>query len=697
MTYGKHQIEFFKNSGYLQEGETLEERIEDIVRVVRTYEHQYMEGLSEIIKEMLYKRELSPSTPQWSNLGRKKVEGSNSQALPASCNIVSVGDSIADIYGAYGEIAMLSKLGAGVGVNWINVSETGTKLGHNFYSNNKLDWVEDGVRVSQKVSQGVRRGYSVPFISIMDKSFYDIMKRADKTNPNPHDPLVDNNIGIILPPGFMEDMKTNKEAQKRFILVMQQRKMKGKIYLMDMDNSNKNTSPVYGKLGQVVDSTNICCVSGDTKILTDKGHQEIGPLEGKKVNVWNGEEYSKVLVEDTGKNRELWRVEFSNQMHIDATDNHKFFIEGKGKISTMELEVGDKVEPYLLPSYPSRMSNVRVESISKLEGLHDTFCFNEPKLGKGVFNGVLTGQSEVLTPSYDDKTFVCVLASLNLQFWDELKANPQKIKAAFMFLDICVSEYIRLTEGIPFMEKSRRSALEKRDLGLGTLGYHDLLQSKGFAFGDMGSRMLNKEIYKTIREIGEEYTKEIGEKIGSPKMCQEAGMTRRNVSLMMVAPNKSTSFTAGETSMGIEPFMSNYFVHDLSAIHKVFKNPHLEKLLEDKEMNTVDVWNDISKHQGSVQHLDFLSGEEKEVFKTATEISPKDMIDLAADRQKYIDMGQSFNLFDRPGYTIQDVYDIHKYGIEKGIKTFYYYYPSGHASISRDSGESWDSCVACAD
>ena len=561
--YGKHQLEFFNNSGYLQKGETLEDRIEDIVRVVRTYEHQYMDGLSEIIKEMLYKRELSPSTPQWSNLGRKKVEGSNSQALPASCNIVSVGDSIADIYGAYGEIAMLSKLGAGVGVNWINVSETGTKLGPNFYSNNKLDWVEDGVRVSQKVSQGVRRGYSVPFISIMDKSFYDIMKRADKTNPNPHDPLVDNNIGIILPPGFMEDMKTNKEAQKRFILIMQQRKMKGKIYLMDMDNSNKNTSPVYGKLGHVVDSTNIC--------------------------------------------------------------------------------------------------------------------------------------SEVLTPSYDDKTFVCVLASLNLQFWDELKANPQKIKAAFMFLDICVSEYIRLTEGIPFMEKSRRSAMEKRDIGLGTLGLHDLLQSKGFAFGDMGSRMLNKEIYSTIREIGEEYTKEIGEKLGSPKMCQEAGMTRRNVSLMMVAPNKSTSFTAGETSMGIEPFMSNYFVHDLSAIHKVFKNPHLEKLLEEKGMNTVDVWNDISKHQGSVQHLDFLSKEEKEVFKTATEISPKDMIDLAADRQKYIDMGQSFNLFDRPGYTIQDVYNIHKYGFEKGIKTFYYYYPSGHASISRDSGESWDDCVACAD
>lgn len=213
----------------------------------------------------------------------------------------------------------------------------------------------------------------------------------------------------------------------------------------------------------------------------------------------------------------------------------------------------------------------------------------------------------------------------------------------------------------------------------------------------MGSRMLNKEIYKTIREVGEEYTKEVGEKLGSPAMCKESGLIRRNVSLMMVAPNKSTSFTAGETSMGIEPFMSNFFVHDLSAIHKVFKNPHLEKLLEARGKNTVDVWNDISAHQGSVAHVEFLSKEEKDLFKTAAEISPKDMIDLAADRQKYIDMGQSLNLFDRVGYTIQDVYNIHKYGLDKGIKTFYYYYPSGHAAISRDSGEPWDSCVACAD
>src|SRR5699024_2165686 len=452
----KDQIRFFENKGYLEEGETLEQRIDAIVKTIQKYETQYSEGLGERIRGYINNQILIPSTPQWSNLGRERSKEDNTQPLPCSCNIITVGNSIADIYYTYGETAMLSKLGAGVGVDWSNVDETGTKIKNNFYTNDKLDWIEDGVRVTKKVSQnGVRRGYSVPFISIMDKSFYDIMKRADKVNPDKSDPLVTNNIGITLPSGFWELLKTNDEAKKRFLMVLQQRQAKGKIYLLDVDNCNKHQSPVYKKLGHKVVATNIC--------------------------------------------------------------------------------------------------------------------------------------SEALTPYYNDKTFACILSSLNLVHWDTIKANPQIIKDAFMFLDINTEEYIRLTEGVPFMDKVNRSAREKRDIGLGCLGFSELLQIKGFAYGDMGSRMLNKEVFSTIRKYGEEYTKEIGEKLGSPTMCKEAGMVRRNVSLMMVAPNKTTAFLAGETSGGIEPFISNYFVHDLAGIHKVFKNPHLERLLESKGKNTVDV------------------------------------------------------------------------------------------------------------
>jgi ribonucleoside-diphosphate reductase alpha chain len=560
--FGTEQIEFLKNKNYLKKGETLQDRINDIVEVVRTYEPMYSEGLADRIKDSIEQQILSPSTPQWANIGRPAR--ANSTDLPCSCNIITVPDSIAGIYYSIGETAMLSKLGAGVGTDFSGVSDKGTYLDEGFHSNSKLDWIEDTVRTSQKVSQGAtRRGYSVPFVSIDDTEFYDLLKRAHKTNPDKNDPFVDNNVGIILPKGFRERVSNGDgEARKRFLTVLQLRQADGKIYLLDVENCNKNQSPVYEKLGHLVSATNIC--------------------------------------------------------------------------------------------------------------------------------------TEAITPKYNDKTFACVLSSLNLVHWDKIKANPQIIKDAIMFLDIIVEEYIRLTDGVAFLDKARRSAIEKRDIGLGTLGFHEYIQSKGCAYGDLKSRKLNKEIYSTLRKYAEEATQEMAEKLGSPKMCEDAGLVRRNVSLMMVAPNKSTSFICGNTSLGIEPFRSNYFIKALAGIQSVFKNKYLEALLEEKGQNTNEVWESIMSNLGSVKHLEFLTDEEKSIFKTASEISPKDMIDLAADRQEFIDMGQSLNLFNRPNYTIKDIYDMHKYAFDSGIKTLYYFYPQAHAAFEQN-GDSWDTCESCAD
>jgi ribonucleoside-diphosphate reductase alpha chain len=560
--FGVEQIEFLKTKSYLKKGETLEDRINDIYNVVKKHEHKYSEGLADRIKDMIERQILSPSTPQWANIGRPAR--ANSTDLPCSCNIITVPDSIAGIYYSIGETAMLSKLGAGVGSDFSGVSDKGTYLDEGFYSNSKLDWIEDLVRASQKVSQGAtRRGYSVPFISIDDSEFYDLLKRVHKTNSDKKDPFVDNNVGIILPKGFRERIANKDiEARKRFLYVLQLRQADGKIYLLDVENCNKNQSPVYEKLGHLVSATNIC--------------------------------------------------------------------------------------------------------------------------------------TEAITPKYNDKTFACVLSSMNLVHWDIIKENPQMIKDAFMFLDITVEEYIELTEGVAFLEKARRSAIEKRDIGLGTLGFHEYIQSKGCAYGDIESMRLNKEIYSTIRKYGEEITAEMGENLGSPKMCEDAGMIRRNVSLMMIAPNKSTSFICGNTSLGIEPFRSNYFVKALAGIQSVYKNKELEKILVDKGKNTTETWESIMNNIGSVQHLDFLSDEEKMIFRTASEISPKDIIMLAAGRQKYIDMGQSINLFNRPNYTIQDIYNIHMFAFENDIKTLYYFYPQAHAAFEQQ-GEQWDACAACSD
>jgi ribonucleoside-diphosphate reductase alpha chain len=165
---------------------------------------------------------------------------------------------------------------------------------------------------------------------------------------------------------------------------------------------------------------------------------------------------------------------------------------------------------------------------------------------------------------------------------------------------------------------------------------------------------------------------------------------------MMVAPNKSTSFICGSTSLGIEPFFSNYFVKSLAGIQTTFKNKDLHKLLVEKGMDTVDVWDSILNNLGSVQHLSFLTKNEKAIYKTFSEVSPKDIIDLAADRQIYIDMAQSINLCNRPNYTKKDIYEIHKYAWERGLKTLYYYFPQAHAALEKD-GAKWNSCESCAD
>lgn len=557
------QLKFLREGQYIEKNETPQQRFNDIVEKIREYEHLYSEGLADRMAYMLDKNIFSLSTPSLANFGRKIKESSNTQDLPASCNIITVGDSIADIGYSNAEVKMISKLGGGIGSNYKRVSQKGTKLAEGFYSNSKLDWIEDDVRAAQKVSQGAkRRGYDTPFIEIMDEDFYGLMKRVDKSNPDKSDPLINNTVGIILPEGFREKLKTDPEAKKRYVAVLKARQKTGKVYMMDVDNSNKNSSPAYKKLGLKVESTNICC--------------------------------------------------------------------------------------------------------------------------------------EFLQPLFDDMTSVCVIGAFNLNHWDEIKENPQMVKDGFMFLDIMNEEYIKLTEGVPFMEKARRAAINKRDIGLGVLGFHEMLQKRGFAFGDMYSRAINKEIFKYLRKLGEEVTVEMAEKLGSAPICKEADMVRRNASLMMVAPNKSTSFISGITSGGIEPFMSNIFVKSLAKIQHVFKNPHLEKLLKEKDKNTDEVWDSIMDNNGSVLHLDFLSKQEKDVFRTFAEISPKDIIDLASDRQIEVDMGQSLNLVFRKNYTLQDIASIHKYAWDKGIKTLYYAYSSAHAALEKD-GASWDSCISCAD
>jgi ribonucleoside-diphosphate reductase alpha chain len=277
--------------------------------------------------------------------------------------------------------------------------------------------------------------------------------------------------------------------------------------------------------------------------------------------------------------------------------------------------------------------------------------------------------TEIMLPNNEDESFVCDLSSMNLERWEEWK-DTDAVETMIYFLDAVMSEFIEKTKGMKFMDAPRNFAIRHRALGLGVLGWHSLLQSKMIAFESMEAKLLNTTIWKIIREKADKATVELAQLIGEPLLLK--GYGRRNTTTLAVAPTTSSSFILGQVSPSIEPNNSNYYVKDLAKGKFSYKNPYLKKLLKEKNKNDDEVWMDILKHSGSVQHLDFLTQEEKDVFKTFEETSQKEIIIQAASRQKYIDQGQSLNMLIPAGTPPKAVNELIIFAHEMGIKSLYY-------------------------
>lgn len=326
---------------------------------------------------------------------------------------------------------------------------------------------------------------------------------------------------------------------------------------------------------------------------------------------------------------------------------------------------------------------VTVVSIEEVEGEHDTFCCHEPKRNKVMFNGVMTGNCmEISLPSSADESFVCCLMSMNLLHYDQWK-DTDAVKTAVYFLDAVMSEFIEKAKVIPKMEKAVRFAERHRALGLGVLGWHSYLQSKMIPFDGFEAMMKNAEIFKHIREESYQGSKELAELLGEPELLK--GYGRRNTTLMAVAPTKSSSFILGQVSQGVEPIKANLFIKDTAKVKTVFKNPFLEKLLIERDKDTPEVWESINKAGGSVAHLDFLTPREKDVFKTFEEINQMSIIQQAAQRQQFIDQGQSINLSIHPDTPLKDINALYLQAMELGVKGIYYQFSKSAAqSFNRE-------------
>jgi len=302
--------------------------------------------------------------------------------------------------------------------------------------------------------------------------------------------------------------------------------------------------------------------------------------------------------------------------------------------------------------------------------------------------------SEIMLSNSEEESFVCDLSSMNLEKWDDWK-DTDAVETMVYFLDAVMSEFIEKTAGIRFMEAPRKFAISQRALGVGVLGWHSLLQSKMIGFESMEAKMLNNQIWSFIRKKADMATTELAEIFGSAPIYNNSNKLeyfRRNVTTLAVAPTTSSSFILGQVSPSIEPLNSNYFVKDLAKGKFTYRNPYLKRLLKEKGKDDDETWKSVLVKGGSVQHLDFLNEDEKNVFKTFGEISQKEIIIQAAQRQKYIDQGQSLNVMIPPTTKPKEVNELMIFAWEQGIKSLYY---QRSANPAQELARSILTCKSC--
>jgi ribonucleoside-diphosphate reductase alpha chain len=279
--------------------------------------------------------------------------------------------------------------------------------------------------------------------------------------------------------------------------------------------------------------------------------------------------------------------------------------------------------------------------------------------------------SEIILPTNEERTAVCCLSSLNLENYDEWKDNSLFLKDVAEMLDNVLNYFIANAPND--IARAKYSAERERSIGIGALGFHAYLQRNGIPFEGVMAKVANNRIFKNIREKLNVANLELGKERGEAPDAIGTGF--RFSHLMAIAPNASSSIIMGNTSPSIEPYRANAYRQDTLSGSFLNKNRWLDKILKEKlqdENEYNDVWSSIIANDGSVQHLDILDEATKDVFKTSMEIDQRWVIDLASDRQQYIDQAQSLNLFFRPDAHIKYIHAIHFMAWKKGLKTLYY-------------------------
>lgn len=669
-------------------------------------------------REIMYKKFVrnvvlgwqSFSSPIWANMGTSK-------GLNISCFGVAPEDNMISITDKLGEVINQTKLGGGTSGYFGNLRGRGTPITDNGKSSGAVSFMGLFDKVMDTVSQGsTRRGAFAAYIDIDHPDIDEFLNIKDVGNP-----IQNLFFAVCVPDYWMQDMIDGDNNKREvWAKVLKARKNKGLPYIFFSDTINKNKPEIYKERKSTIYASNLCVA--DFTPLTYKVNEfdeeikcdKIKDIGHNKVYVWNGKRWSLSRISKTGENKKLIKVEYvikkyvwrkgfveTAKDYIYVTPEHKFYVQRdkkRTKIETKDLVVGDITEKW--NSYDSLIKCYgEITGISEVEELYDTYCLREPKRSKVCFgsfdNMLLTGNcSEIALPSSEDESFVCCLASMNVEKYDEWK-DTDAVRVATWFLDAVMEEFIRKTENLRYMEASHRFAKRHRALGIGVMGYHSYLQKNMIPFESWEAKRINVNIFKQIFEQSQAASKEMGDRFGYAPIFDEedfAGEKFRNTTTCSVAPTTSSAAILGQASPGIEPFMSNYFKAGLAKGNFMRTNKYLKKLLQEKGLDTEEVWRSIQLNHGSVQHLEGLSEQEKNVFKTFKEISPLEIIQQAASRQKFIDQSQSLNLMIPNELELKEVNKLIIDAWKMGVKTLYY---QRGVSVSKELLTKMVTCQSC--
>jgi ribonucleoside-diphosphate reductase alpha chain len=395
------------------------------------------------------------------------------------------------------------------------------------------------------------------------------------------------------------------------------------------------------------------------------------------------------------------RGSFAAYLPIDHGDIEEFLgIRGEGN-SIQDLSIGVTVSDEWMEdmvagdkqkrSIWGKVIKKRYESGYPYIFFSDNANNNAPQVYKDKDKRINASNlcTEIFLSTEEDESFVCDLSSLNLAKWAEI-IETDAIETLTYFLDAVMTEFINKTRGIKNMEAPHKFAVTQRAIGIGVLGWHSYLQQESIAFESMEAKLQNSVIFKTIEERTINASREMAQEYGIPSLMEGYGL--RNSCLVAIAPTTSSSFILGQVSPSIEPLNSNYFTKDLAKGKFTYKNPELTKVLESYDKNDTLTWRSILEKGGSVQHLKFLTDHEKEVFKNFGEISQKEILIQAAQRQKYIDQGQSINMMIPPNTKPKEVNELLVWAWQNGIKSLYY---QRSANPAQELSRSLNECASC--